>query len=161
MLKYYNYDIVFQEIPDEVSLAINITQCPNCCVGCHSPHLQSDCGEILSVEALVDILDKYAAFVTCVCIMGGDASPKDVAEIAGLVRRYRSDLKVGWYSGRPNLPQQFPIERFDYVKLGAYIESCGSLRSRTTNQRLYKVCEGGELRDITERFWKPEPAVCF
>lgn len=25
MLKYYNYDIVFQEYPDEVTLAINLT----------------------------------------------------------------------------------------------------------------------------------------
>ena len=29
MLKYANYDIVFQEVPDEVTLAINISNCPN------------------------------------------------------------------------------------------------------------------------------------
>ena len=40
MLKYYNYDIVFQEYPDEVTLAINLTMCPNRCVGCHSAYLR-------------------------------------------------------------------------------------------------------------------------
>ena len=37
MLKYAGYDIVFQEIPDEVTLAISLTNCPNRCPGCHSP----------------------------------------------------------------------------------------------------------------------------
>ena len=40
MLKYAGYDIVFQEIPDEVTLALNLSGCPNGCPGCHSPHLQ-------------------------------------------------------------------------------------------------------------------------
>ena len=26
MLKYYNYDIVFQEVPDEVTLAVNLVR---------------------------------------------------------------------------------------------------------------------------------------
>ena len=50
MLKYYNYDIVFQEYPDEVTLAINLTLCPNRCVGCHSAFLRDDIGEELSPE---------------------------------------------------------------------------------------------------------------
>ena len=28
MLKYVNHDIVFQEFPDEVTLAINLSGCP-------------------------------------------------------------------------------------------------------------------------------------
>ena len=52
MLRYYNFDIVFAEIPEEVTLAINITNCPNRCVGCHSPHLQQDIGENLTTEEL-------------------------------------------------------------------------------------------------------------
>ncbi len=35
MLKYVNYDIVFQEFPDEVTLAINLSSCPNGSPGCH------------------------------------------------------------------------------------------------------------------------------
>ena len=29
MVRYHNFDIVFAEIPDETTLAINITNCPN------------------------------------------------------------------------------------------------------------------------------------
>ena len=37
MLKYSNYEITFAEVPDEISLCINLTNCPHKCIGCHSP----------------------------------------------------------------------------------------------------------------------------
>ena len=52
MLKYVGYDIVFQEIPDQVTLAINLSLCPNHCVGCHSPYLRNDVGNVLDEKAL-------------------------------------------------------------------------------------------------------------
>lgn len=39
MLKYVDTAIVFSEIPDEVTLAINISGCPNKCKNCHSQYL--------------------------------------------------------------------------------------------------------------------------
>ena len=33
MLKYVNHDIVFQEFPDEVTLAINLSLCPTYAFG--------------------------------------------------------------------------------------------------------------------------------
>ena len=56
MIRYYNFDIVFAEIPDEVTLAINITGCPYRCEGCHSPHLREDRGERLDADALAALL---------------------------------------------------------------------------------------------------------
>lgn len=73
MLKYADYDIVFQEIPDEVTLAINISNCPNHCVGCHSPYLMQDVGEVLDEAAMDSLLEKYGRNITCVCFMGGNA----------------------------------------------------------------------------------------
>ena len=75
MLRYVDYDIVFQEIPDEVTLAINLSNCPNRCKGCHSPHLLENVGESLTEESLGHLLQKYGKAVTCVCFMGGDAEP--------------------------------------------------------------------------------------
>lgn len=75
MLKYAGYDIVFQEIPDEVTLALNLSGCPNGCPGCHSPHLQRDEGEALTPGALERLLERYGREITCVCFMGGDAAP--------------------------------------------------------------------------------------
>ena len=52
VVRYYNFDIVFAEIPGETTLAINIANCPNRCPGCHSPHLQADAGHVLDAPEL-------------------------------------------------------------------------------------------------------------
>ena len=179
-MKYYNYDIVFQEVPDEVSLAINITGCPNHCEGCHSPHLWQDIGEPLTEEALISLIAKYESLITCVCLMGGDAEPHNVMALLQYVREH-TNLRTAWYSGRDKLPdfvnmmQCNMIETvqcnmvetvqctvstgatmlslqdiFNYIKLGPYIPEKGGLKSKTTNQRIYRI-EENEMIDITER----------
>lgn len=150
MLKYYNYDIVFQEIPDEVTLAVNLTNCPHRCVGCHSPHLREDIGDVLNDRTLDSLLKKYGQQITCVCFMGGDGQANDVETLAKHLRQH-SKLKVAWYSGNTMLPRNAQL--FDYVKVGGYKPELGGLRSRTTNQRLYRYTNG-HSEDITERFWK-------
>ena len=44
IMKYVNESVVFAEIPDEVTLAINISNCPCRCPGCHSKFLWGDIG---------------------------------------------------------------------------------------------------------------------
>ena len=39
MLKYVDSQITFREIPDEITLCINISNCPFRCKGCHSKEL--------------------------------------------------------------------------------------------------------------------------
>ena len=73
MLKYLNTGIVFQEIPDEVTLSINITNCPCRCPSCHSQYLWQDIGEPLTPMVLDRFMTEYKNEVTCVCFMGGDA----------------------------------------------------------------------------------------
>lgn len=151
MLKYTDYDIVFQEIPDETTLAINLSLCPNGCKGCHSPQLMQDIGEELTEAALDGLLSRYGSAVTCVSLMGGDNDPVAVERMA----RYIKSLgkHSAWYSGRQMLPTILDKHCFDYIKVGPYIESLGPLNKPTTNQRLYKI-EGEQMNDITSRFWK-------
>ncbi|MCQ2209799.1 MAG: anaerobic ribonucleoside-triphosphate reductase activating protein [Paludibacteraceae bacterium] len=153
MLKYADYDIVFQEIPNEVTLAINISNCPNHCIGCHSPYLMNDVGEELSESALETLLEKYGRDITCLCFMGGDGDPLGVMSLAHYMKEKHQSIKVGWYSGKNSLPESFPLTDFDYVKIGPYREDCGPLKSKTTNQRLYKI-DKGNMEDITYMFWK-------
>ena len=154
MLKFYNYDIVFQEIPDEVTLAINISNCPNHCKSCHSPWLWEDKGNDLSEETLSSLLKKYYHDITCVCFMGGDNNPSEVQHLATYLHKQQiTPVKVGWYSGKPTLPTGIDKELFHYIKMGPYIEKLGGLKSKDTNQRLYKI-EGNNINDITYRFWE-------
>jgi anaerobic ribonucleoside-triphosphate reductase activating protein len=154
MLRYINFDIVFQEIPDEVTLAVNISNCPNRCKGCHSPALWEDAGERLDEKTLSEWIDRYGSAITCICFMGGDAHPERVGQLAGFVRRTSGGkIKTGWYSGRAALPASMPLPDFDYIKLGAYVEHLGGLDAPTTNQRFYRI-ENGAMLDMTERFYK-------
>lgn len=154
MVKYYNYDIVFAEFPDETTLALNITGCPNRCPGCHSPHLQNDCGQPLDEQAIGELLDCYGTVITCVGFMGGDAQPVEIERLAAFVRQVRPELCIGWYSGRSELPDRTRAERFDYIKLGPWVETLGPLTSPTTNQRLYRIHSDGTREDMTARFFR-------
>ena len=154
MLKYVDMKVVFQEVPNEVTLAINISGCPCNCRGCHSSYLAEDIGEPLDLQHLTNLIDSNKG-ITCVCIMGGDANPSEVDDIAQDIKEYYPELKVGWYSGRQELSNSIDLFNFDYIKLGPYKEEFGPLNSRTTNQRFYKVSDG-ELIDITSKFWKHE-----
>lgn len=154
MLKYVDTKVVFAEVPDEITLAINISNCPCQCKGCHSSYLAQDIGEPLDLQHLTNLIDSNKG-ITCVCIMGGDANPSEVDDIAQDIKEYYPELKVGWYSGRQELSEDIELSNFDYIKLGPYIEEFGPLNSKTTNQRFYKVSDG-ELIDITSKFWKHE-----
>ena len=171
-MKVASYDIVFQEIPGEVTLALNLSGCPCHCPGCHSPHLADDIGEELNETLLDGLINRYGSMITCVAFMGGDADPAEVLRLAGYIKSLSAErsisasglcsispqdgLKVAWYSGRPALPPSLEErvgERFSYLKLGPYIESLGGLKSPTTNQRLYKRV-GDDWQDMTSSFWK-------
>lgn len=152
MLKFYNYDIVFQEVPDEVTLAVNITNCPNFCKGCHSSFLQEDTGELLDEKAIDILMNEYGSSITCFGFMGGDRDPEDVEKLSVYVRdKYK--IKTAWYSGKPKFAPGLKWTSFDYVKIGPYIAEKGPLKSKTTNQRFYAVKEDGTKDDLTYKFY--------
>ena len=158
MIKYYNAMVVFEEIPDEITLAISITNCPCRCVNCHSKFLWEDVGTELTFEGLERLIKENDG-ITCVCFMGGDANPKEINDLATYISAknmcgYKS-LKIGWYSGKDELSEDIDISLFDYIKLGHYDEKFGGLDKETTNQRLYKIAHDKEsLIDITSKFWR-------
>lgn len=153
MLKFYSTLIGLQEIPDEVSLVINIANCPIHCSDCHAPMLWGNIGTPLTADNLKKLIEPLADKITCVVFMGGDIEPDSVNELADYIRREFLYIKIGWYSGRIQVPLFIEYRNFDYIKLGPYVKSLGGLDSPITNQRLYKV-QGCQLFDITEKFWK-------
>ena len=156
MLKYVDSKVTFTEIPDEITLCINISNCPCHCEGCHSPYLADDIGEPLDLQHLTDLIDSSRG-ISCVCIMGGDANPSEVDDIAQDIKEYYPELKVAWYSGRQELSKEIELENFNYIKLGPYIKDKGPLNCRTTNQVMLKidVIQGKVFKkDITAKFWR-------
>ena len=155
MLKYVDTKVVFAEIPDEITLAIDISNCPCHCEGCHSPYLADDIGEPLDLKHLTNLIDINKG-ITCVCIMGGDANPSEVDDIAQDIKEYYPELKVGWYSGRDYISEDINLENFDYIKYGHYDESKGPLNSKTTNQVMLEIEVVDNKvfkKDITSKFW--------
>lgn len=150
MIKYKDYFVVFEEIPNRISLALNITNCQNMCVGCHSPELRLDGGVELTNSEMDNLIEKNYG-VNCVLFMGEGKDMERLLEIAQYVKK-KYNIAVAVYSGRNNVEEEY-YEVFDYVKVGEYKKEFGPLNSPTTNQRLYRVTKDGK-EDITHLFWK-------
>ena len=158
MIKYLETLVTFAEIPDEITLCINITNCPCNCNGCHSSYLSKDIGEELNNDVLDKLISDNSG-ISCIAFMGGDSSPKEINDLAKYVKDKHS-ISIAWYSGRQELSKDINLDNFDYIKLGPYIKELGPLTSKTTNQRLYQY---GKFfsdytidkcwRDITYKFW--------
>lgn len=163
-MKYINTDVVFQEIPDEVTLAINISNCPCHCPGCHSKYLWADEGTVLDEAQIDGFIEEFGDDITCISFQGGDIDPQTVNSLAAYVKRTYPNYKIGWYTGRTVISPLVDKANFDYIKVGPYIAHLGPLTSPTTNQRMYRihkeVAPGStanitiEMENITSRFWK-------
>lgn len=154
-LKYLGYSIVFQEVPDEVTLAINISGCPHRCEGCHSKYLWEYKGNYIS-DDLNLLLEKYKGLITCVCFMGGDQNLQEVIQCFKTIKSH--GLKTCIYSGLDELPTHMPPGVFDYIKLGHYEETFGGLDKPTTNQIFLQLSideQSGltKITNITYKFW--------
>ena len=166
MLKYLNTQVTFSEVPDEITLCINITGCKIGCKNCHSSYLAEDIGKPLVGMVLREDLINKNKGITCVAFMGGDSSPESINNLAEYIKTWPGleHLKVAWYSGRQELSKEIDLKNFDYIKLGPYIEELGPLNSKTTNQKFYKVENvsykdgslGYALNDITYKFHRNE-----
>lgn len=145
MLKYTTAQVTFREIPDEVTLCINISGCPIRCPDCHSKELWEDIGEDLTRSTLLRLIEENKG-ITCVCFMGGDNDVNYLLELAYLIKNtYNDNIKIAWYSGRNKI-----YNIFDYVKIGPYKKEYGSLDNIKTNQRLFK----SNFADINnDKYW--------
>ena len=142
MLRYIDTAVVFQEVPGEISLAVNISGCPCRCPGCHSPELWEDRGPVLDMEVMEAMIARHRG-ITCVCLMGGDAEPESILALAEAIKHRWPALKTCWYSGRELLEPRTKYAYIDYVKTGPYIKEKGPLSSPVTNQRFYVVSRKG------------------
>ena len=98
--------------------------------------------------------------------MGEGNDEETLKKLILYIKEKYPKIKIGLYSGRNTVNEDFYWENLDYLKIGPYVAELGPLDKETTNQRLYMggkhyswaVTVGGTLRkgwkDITEKFWK-------
>jgi anaerobic ribonucleoside-triphosphate reductase activating protein len=151
-LRYSHYDIVFQEVPNEVSLVFNISGCPYKCKGCHSTYLWDYTGNLLC-DDFDFVISQYKDLVTCVCFMGGDQNIEELERYLVHIKEVYG-LKTCIYSGNDSI-ETFKSEMgyLDYLKVGKYDEKLGGLDNPNTNQRFYKI-NNEIMTDITHVFRK-------
>lgn len=149
MLKYVPSltDVVMEEIPGKITLAVEISNCQGLCRECHSPFLRDDIGEELTAE-IADALIADNFGINCFLLLGEGRDPEALRGLARHLRIAHPNLLLALYSGRTAVEDDL-FDLFDYVKVGPFIPERGPLNSKDTNQRLYFHRE-----DITASFWR-------
>ncbi len=163
MIKYVPEmtNVVLEEIPDKVTLAVDVSNCTGRCEGCHSPFLRDDVGVELTFDVVERLLkDNFG--VNCFLLLGEGNDHNALVSLVREIRRAHPELQLAIYSGREAVEEDI-YGLFDYVKVGPYRPSCGPLNNPATNQRLYRVHHllPYTLEDLTSRFWHRgiDPAV--
>lgn len=151
--------VTFSEVPDEVALCINLTNCPYHCPDCHSKELWEDSGQWLSIGKLCDLVAENKG-ISCICFMGGDSDLEELYNLFKFIPMLFKDLKIAWYTGRNTIPKDLPP--IHYIKVGPYKAECGPINNPNTNQRFYT--RGSVMKkldvsqdmwyDTTDKFWK-------
>lgn len=149
MIKYLPRltEVVLEEIPGKVTLAVEISNCQGSCIGCHSPFLRTDIGDELSFEVVKMLIDSNFG-INCLLFLGEGNDQEALLSLARQIKQAYHNMELAVYSGRPEVEEEY-YEIFDYVKIGPYIEEFGPLNSPTTNQKLFHKRE-----DITYKFWR-------
>ncbi|AYM99137.1 MULTISPECIES: anaerobic ribonucleoside-triphosphate reductase activating protein [Chryseobacterium] len=147
MLKYDSYDIVLQEIPNEISLCFTITGCQLACDGCHSEHLWNpQNGTDLTPDLFHSLLVKYQKVITCILFMGGEWHDQKLLELISIAKQ--QELKVALYTGlnEKQIRRKYfeLLQNLDFIKTGKWIPSLGGLNKFNTNQEL-KNLKSGEI----------------
>lgn len=147
-MRYSGLQIVFQEIPNEISLAIHFTGCPLKCKGCHSTDLwNSDSGIDIDALKFDQIVTQYSKYISCVIFMGGEWQLASLMEMIQVTKTHNK--KIALYTGLQldEIPKVL-ISNLDYLKYGPYIPELGGLSSKTTNQRLINLTTNEELNSF-------------
>lgn len=129
--------VVFQEVPDHISLAFVVGGCPLKCRGCHSSHTwNKHYGFELTDCKLKQYLEQYMGLVSCVVFFGGEWLPEQLIDKLNLAKQM--GFKTCLYTGNQNVSNAI-LQQLDYLKTGPWIQELGGLESPHTNQRFIEV----------------------
>lgn len=136
---FYSYpQIVLQEVPGEISLALSISGCPLRCKGCHSTETYpNDFGVELTEKELERLFKKYK-HISCVLFYGGEWEHINLINFLKIINS--KGLKTCLYTGYElkDIPDEL-IANLDFIKVGPYKAELGGLSKKTTNQEFISI----------------------
>lgn len=142
----FDFQVVMQEVPGEVSLCFSVSGCPLRCEGCHSPFLWKEGnGEKLTTEYFEEILNRYSSLATCVLFMGGEWHCKELIHFLKIARQYQFNTCL--YTGEDAIDSDL-MSQLTWVKLGRWDHTRGGLDQKSTNQRFIEVKTKKVLNDL-------------
>tara|TARA_R110002050_G_scaffold283271_4_gene431606 strand:- start:9456 stop:9905 length:450 start_codon:yes stop_codon:yes gene_type:complete len=145
----YDFHVVLQEVPGEISLCFTISGCPLRCKGCHSPFLWKEgSGAKLTNSAYKDILYRYFGFASCVVFMGGEWHKKEL--ISKLKYAQSKGYKTCLYTGEETIDLEIK-KHLTWLKTGRWDFKKGGLDSITTNQRFIEVETNKQLNHLFQK----------
>jgi anaerobic ribonucleoside-triphosphate reductase activating protein len=150
-IRFCNQQVVWQEVPNETSLAFFITGCPLGCKGCHSVESwKRGSGQILTEIYLAEQLQKYQDLISCVLFMGGEWLPEKLILLLKIAQA--EGLATCLYTGleKTELDPRI-LTSLTYLKTGRWIAERGGLNSLTTNQRFVDLRTGECLNSLFVR----------
>ncbi|MFO1387717.1 anaerobic ribonucleoside-triphosphate reductase activating protein [Cellvibrio sp.] len=149
-LRFTVEQVVWQEVPGEVSLAFTISGCPLRCKGCHSSAARNpSAGVPLTLEYLEARLNQYRGLISCVLFLGGEWQPEPLKKLLSLARAH--NLKTCLYTGYEQVaPELMP--HLTFLKTGPWIAELGGLDSAITNQRFIDL---STQENLNYKFHKP------
>ncbi len=138
-MKYASTKIVFQEVPNEVSLGFLISGCPLKCPGCHSSNVRGkEFGLELTEDGFVQLILEHQNIITCILFLGGEWEKQNLIKFLKISQFY--NLKTCLYTGLEYHEVDDSILQYlDYIKVGPYIKNKGPLSSVNTNQKFFHL----------------------
>jgi anaerobic ribonucleoside-triphosphate reductase activating protein len=138
--------VVFQEVPNEISLCFSITGCKVGCKGCHSTELwNEENGISLTKQVFIQWLKKYKGLISCVVFFGGEWQPSALIEKLLIAKNF--GLKTCLYSGEKNIDINIS-QHLNFLKTGKWQAELGGLDSITTNQVFRDLTTGEKLNHL-------------
>lgn len=139
MLKFYSKQVVFQEVPNEISISFSIAGCPLKCPGCSwKTAVSSMLEKQLTDEYYYKALEEYKNLASCVLFYGGEWDKQDLIHKLRIAKsmNYKTCLYTGLTFEKVD---KEIIDNLDYIKVGPYIAALGGLDSPKTNQKLINL----------------------
>ena len=134
---YYDFQVVFKEVPGEITLCFTISGCTLQCKGCHSPHLWKEgFGTKLTENNYKELLEKYKQYASAVLFMGGEWHENKLVQLLQIAKSY--NYKTCLYTGEKDISSKISNE-LTWLKTGEWIAKLGGLNNQNTNQKFIEI----------------------